>query len=706
MILSRIRGTFIVTIAVALGGITLGQSTEFAEADGIPTISDKTLVAWVYLDNLTQRGGSVLTIDDQQTHFDGIVFGELSPGKWMAGSDGFTRTHQDQQAYPAETADPKTPVEIAIVYSGRQIIVYRNAREYSRHQIDEPRSFGPGSAVVIGLRHLLAGDRACIAGSVDDARIYDVALTAEQIAALQPKRPSDPSPLAWWTFDDGAATDRMGCFPPGRLVGKAHIANGRLYLDGHESFMVTPGSAVPEPPATVPEYPSPIHYRPDKGVFADPIPFFWKGEYHVFYLQGGVGKVPWKHIVSTDLVHWRDLPDALLPDGDPNGPDGEHIFTGSAIEKNGVFHIFYTGFNPRNPVGEQCIMHATSPDLITWTKHPEDLIRPDGVHYKNHHNCDWRDADVTWNEAEQQYWMVMCSDTAQGDGGVGLLTSKDLKHWQQEPSLKGADQQECPDLFRIGDTWYLIGGDHYSYAKSPRGPWRKPSISNTIDRPGVYAGKRMFDGKRHIWVGWVWEIPTHRDGEAAAWGGSQSLPRELYAGPSGQLYCKPASEIVALYGQTLLDLSRKPKPVLSGAEWRYDGGALVGSSPSAAFDVPPNYMLECEVRLEAKSVFSLAMRRQSDGRAYRLTLIPENAQATLSGPGFNYQRPCPVDVSKPIKLQVFVQGTIIECFINDQYAITSRAYNFQKGQVAFEIAQGTARVESLQVKTAPQAAHR
>ena len=55
-------------------------------------LQDKTLVVWVAPANLTQQGGSALTIDDGQSHFDGIVFGEITPRKWMAGSDGFRRT--------------------------------------------------------------------------------------------------------------------------------------------------------------------------------------------------------------------------------------------------------------------------------------------------------------------------------------------------------------------------------------------------------------------------------------------------------------------------------------------------------------------------------------------------------------------------------------------------------------------------------------
>jgi len=123
-------------------------------------------------------------------------------------------------------------------------------------------------------------------------------------------------------------------------------------------FFLAISTGIPAaPPANPCE--SPLHYRPRLGSVADTIPFFWKSQYHVFYLRAGLGKVPWEHIVSTDLIHWNELPSALVPDGDPDGPDGQDIGTGSVIAKDGTFHIFSTGINYRNKRGEQCIMHAT-----------------------------------------------------------------------------------------------------------------------------------------------------------------------------------------------------------------------------------------------------------------------------------------------------------------------------------------------------------
>ena len=68
----------------------------------IPTIVDKTLVAWVSLADTTQRAGSALTLIDPAERFDAIVFAEIEPGKWMAGSDHFQRTQREQSAFPVE----------------------------------------------------------------------------------------------------------------------------------------------------------------------------------------------------------------------------------------------------------------------------------------------------------------------------------------------------------------------------------------------------------------------------------------------------------------------------------------------------------------------------------------------------------------------------------------------------------------------------
>ena len=56
---------------------------------------------------------------------------------------------------------------------------------------------------------------------------------------------------------------------------------------------------------------------------------YYDGEYHLFFqhnpLGPGWGNMTWGHAVSPDMVHWKQLPHALLPYG--NG----YMFTGSGV---------------------------------------------------------------------------------------------------------------------------------------------------------------------------------------------------------------------------------------------------------------------------------------------------------------------------------------------------------------------------------------
>lgn len=425
----------------------------------------------------------------------------------------------------------------------------------------------------------------------------------------------------------------------------------------------------------------PIHFRPDTSRLADTIPFYWNGEYHIFYLLASE-HVTWEHIVSKDLIHWTELPTALRAGGVPDGPDGGHMFTGSVIEKDGVFHIFYTGHNPSNPRGLEFVMHATSLDLIHWTKHPEDMIAPDGVIYKNDdQKRDFRDPYVFANQEEGAYWMVLLADDAKtGQTVQGLAVSKDLKSWELRKPLQAPVGQECPDLFKIGDIWYLIGADRYLWSKSAHGPYRE-AVNPFIDRPFIYAAKRMFDGRRHVWTGWLWDKVPENDSGQGQWGGTQCLPRELYAGPDGELYCKPVDEVEPVFGRTVLDIARSRE---------------IGSS-EFAFDVPDDYLMVCKLTLDHEAKLTLTMR-ETDDSGYRLVLEPKKQEASISGPGFNCPRRIVLDTAKPIEIKAFVQGSMIETFINDQYALSCRAYDHPSGRLGFGVTGGRAKLSDLRVR--------
>ncbi|MFH1922627.1 MAG: LamG-like jellyroll fold domain-containing protein [Planctomycetota bacterium] len=324
-------------------------------------IHEKTLVAWVYLENTTQRGGSALTLIDGEEHFDAIVFGEKTPGKWMAGSDFFRRTQDDQSSYPVETADRETPVAVAVVYEKKTVTVYRSGKRYAQYPIHEPQTFDEDAFVLVGLRYVgHMGEIGFLAGRIEEARIYDVALDAGAVASLRPNQPSDPKPLAQWTFEDGAASDAMHHYPQSVLHGGARIADGRLHLDGVDSYL----EAFRPRPLGV----QAMFYRPrsrQTGRMWDTWLYLHEGTYYLYYLANRQAR--WDNVslaTSPDGVHWQERGPVLS-----KRDDAVWMGTGSTWRSpnhptDGKFFLNFSEW--RGP--RQTIFFAESSDLAQWKR--------------------------------------------------------------------------------------------------------------------------------------------------------------------------------------------------------------------------------------------------------------------------------------------------------------------------------------------------
>ena len=117
-----------------------GQSGYAATTPLNKDLREKTLEAWVRLDNLSQRGGGVFSVQtmDGRT-FDAIVFAERNPGRWMAGSNGFVRTQSF--AGPIEQEANQRIVHIAVTWAGDgQITAYRDGLPYGKSYARRGRS--------------------------------------------------------------------------------------------------------------------------------------------------------------------------------------------------------------------------------------------------------------------------------------------------------------------------------------------------------------------------------------------------------------------------------------------------------------------------------------------------------------------------------------------------------------------------------------
>ena len=110
-------------------------------------------------------------------------------------------------------------------------------------------------------------------------------------------------------------------------------------------------------------------------------------------------------------------------------------------------------------------------------------------------------------------------------------------------------------------------------------------------------------------------------------------------------------------------------------------------------------MLQCKVQMDPKAVLTLTMRQTDEpGSGYRLILRPEKQEAEIAGKTFHEPRRIELDASRPITIQAFVQGSMIETFIDDRYAFSCRGYDYATGRLGLSVSGGTMKVLDLMVK--------
>ena len=242
---------------------------------------------------------------------------------------------------------------------------------------------------------------------------------------------------------------------------------------GSDSGVVPP----PSPPAGYQElYRPQLSYSPAANWMNDPNGLVYaNGEYHLFYqynpLGSSWGDMSWGHAVSTDAVHWSELPVALRADADAAGTITQMYFSGSAVvdaANNSGFGsptspamvAIYTSFYPVAQVlgSGQFIQAGTQAQALaysvdqgrTWTRYSGNpVISAPPAPYQTDYR-DFRDPKVFWY-APQSKWVMVVALAARRK--ILLYSSTDLKSWQYLSEFGPANSTvgvwECPDLFEL-----------------------------------------------------------------------------------------------------------------------------------------------------------------------------------------------------------------------------------------------------------------
>ena len=627
----------------------------------------------------------------------------------MPGSNGFARTKKEQDAFPAETADAKPLVQIAIVYKGNQVTICRNGKEYARYTAEGAERFGRDSIVLMGLRHLDARpDNRFFTGTIEDARIYDVALDGKAIAALKPNEPSDPKPLAWWNFEDGKASDHMGRFPTTTLVGDARIADGRLHLEGKGAYLM----ASKEPPdkgqaaADLSNLDSAVRALREK-LLSDPyrpgyhfvtpegscMPFdpngaiFWKGRYHLFYIFQDARGHNWGHVSSTDLFHWRHHPTGLVAG----------MFSGNCfVNKDGQPTMCYHQVGQGNAMAV-----ALDDELNTWKKLDSNPITPKSEPGDPHHDR-YRSWDpYGWLEGDT-YYAIFGGERpaiakAPSLGGPWKYVGDLMANAVEGVSIN--EDVSCADFFKLGDQHMLLCISHRLGARYYLGEWKNEAFHPTFHEKmswvdnSFFAPESLLDarGRRIMWA-WIFDGPGFKTRTDYAWSGTMSLPRVLSLAKDGTLRMAVPEEI-----ERLRYNGKKKENLTLAADSEIVLEDIRGNSIELALEANAKGARQFGVKVccspkgeEQTVVFYDAVEKKLkvDTRASGLTDGPKSIEAG----------PFALRDGEPLRLRVFVDKSVVEVFANDRQAVMRRIYPSREDSVGVTLfsAGGPATVTTLE----------
>lgn len=418
-----------------------------------------------------------------------------------------------------------------------------------------------------------------------------------------------------------------------------------------------------------------FHFTPLKGWTNDPNGLvFYKGEFHLFFQHNPFGtkwgNMTWGHAVSADLVHWKQLPEAIEPDTSGT------IFSGSAVvDVNNTAGLqrgeettlvaFYTAAGGTSPESKgqpfaQCMAFSNDRGR-TWTKYDGNPVVP-------HMLGENRDPKVVWHSPTKQWIMVLFLD----GNTFRLLSSPNLKNWKMLHDITVPGAAECPDFFAMpveGENtpprWvWTAANDHYLIGTFDG----KQFIPEVMTQPGHY-GKNYYavqtysglPDARRVQVGWMNggvypDMPFNQQ---------MSFPYELKLrrfGLSLKLCALPVREIESLYEapRSWSDLEVKPgnNPLLGllGELWDIDAEFAPGSATAFGFRIRGQSVTYNVEKKQLRNGEATAEMSPSDGRL-KIRILVDRTSVEVFGNNGEVVMPCcflPSAIDQ--SLELFAEG--------------------------------------------------
>lgn len=471
-------------------------------------------------------------------------------------------------------------------------------------------------------------------------------------------------------------------------------------------------------------------------------PVYYNGMYHLFYQANMTGSywrnICWGHMVSTDMVNWKPVKEAITPTEGTVVPDG--VWSGgAALDVNGVPLLFFTAGNDgfrdceglisNQNIGVAYPADLEDPELTEWVIGDElALIQKKG----EGRTGEFRDPHI-WKEKDT-WCMLVCSGSTSSNGGAALLYTTDTMELKEDGTV---------DMdWRYKGSVYEMENQSALYGTS----WELPIILPVTNEAGTItkyffsispAPASIADNKVYYWLG-DFDLESGKFTPDESFEGEPHLldyGANVFTGPScivdpvsGDIYMfsimqdqRGAAEqgasgwahTVGLARRIWLndegtDLMMAPIEALHGLEKEVliDESGLTMEPANELLAKVDEDMLYIRMTVDVSAASEFGINLKQGGKWDATTYTYDVSGETIKGRTENKGEGAGVSTvtgalpneEGRLTMEIYVDRSLVEAFFNDYKAISIRAYTDEPDSHAINLfSQGKVVIESLYV---------
>ena len=415
---------------------------------------------------------------------------------------------------------------------------------------------------------------------------------------------------------------------------------------------------------------------------------YYNGNYHLFYQKNGNGSYlfqqNWGHLISPDLVNWHEVVPALWPSP---GWDNYGIWSGHCVmDQTNTPDIIFTGVD-----GVKAGIGSASPatnSLLTWQKNAGNPLIPAAP--TTPANNDFRDPYL-FKEGSTWYMITGSGLQSPAVGTVFLYSSSDLTTWQYiGPMYQGNNAQyasgvfwEMPVFWKFGSKYMLLV-NKTPEANNPARSfyWVGNFASQTFTPDNTSATNLEL-------INWLLSpsVNTDKDGIVTAIG---IIPDLI---PSSEQYKRGYANVFSLareWDMVNNKLVQKPHPALKKLrnDSTFFNNVNVTTSGFNFLNGTSGFQKEIRASITPNALTQKAgiiIEKNADGSEYtsiyydyyygELSIDRTHSSTNPNTVGdLKTVTFSPDDPSAPMDWHIYIDGSVVEVFINDKYAFASRIY--------------------------------